>query len=137
MNNRFQRLANCSFFFFFEIINSWREFSYQFVAVVIDKHFARTFNEYNSPVTTHATGPHEQAKKKMSKKKGPFSSASYQSGKRRRKRKPLDFLFFFFFFFISLLSKERDKRYKKTYKYKQKQSQHAVPQYYPPKPPSP
>lgn len=38
----------------------------------MDKHFARTFNEYNSPVTTHATGPHEQAKKKMSKKKNPF-----------------------------------------------------------------
>lgn len=115
-------LANCSFFFFFEISAHARGFSYQFVAVVIDRHFARTFNEYNSPVTTHATGPHEQAKKKMSKKT-PF---------RQHRINQVSSSPSFF-----LLAKERDKSDLKTYKYKQKQSQHAAQQYYPPKPPSP
>ena len=33
--------------------------------VVIERHFARAFKGNSSPVTTHATGPHELAKKKM------------------------------------------------------------------------
>jgi hypothetical protein len=39
--------------------------TYQFDAVVILRHFARAFNGNSSPVTTHATGPHELAKKKI------------------------------------------------------------------------
>jgi|TARA_R110002003_G_scaffold33_5_gene2080 hypothetical protein len=37
----------------------------QLDAVVMDKHLARALSGYNSPVTTHATGPQELAKKKM------------------------------------------------------------------------
>ena len=35
------------------------------VAVVIDRHLARTFRGNISPVTTQATGPQDEAKKKM------------------------------------------------------------------------
>jgi hypothetical protein len=42
-----------------------REKRTQLEAVVIDRHLARALSGYNSPVTTHATGPHELAKKKM------------------------------------------------------------------------
>jgi len=34
-------------------------------AVVMERHLARAFNGYSSPVTTQATGPQELAKKKM------------------------------------------------------------------------
>jgi hypothetical protein len=37
----------------------------QLLAVVMLKALALTFNGNSSPVTTHATGPHELAKKKM------------------------------------------------------------------------
>jgi hypothetical protein len=39
--------------------------SSQLVAVVMDKALALTFRGNSSPVTTHATGPQELAKKKM------------------------------------------------------------------------
>lgn len=41
------------------------QLSSQLEAVVIDRLFARTLSGKISPVTTHAHGPHEQAKKKM------------------------------------------------------------------------
>ena len=41
------------------------KFRSQFDAVVIERDLARTLRGKISPVTTHATGPHEQAKKKM------------------------------------------------------------------------
>jgi hypothetical protein len=41
------------------------QFSNQLLAVVRLKHFARAFSGNSSPVTTHATGPQELAKKKM------------------------------------------------------------------------
>lgn len=31
----------------------------------MERHLARAFNGNSSPVTTHATGPQEEAKKKM------------------------------------------------------------------------
>ena len=37
----------------------------QLDAVVKERHFARAFRGNNSPVTTHATGPQLDAKKKM------------------------------------------------------------------------
>lgn len=37
----------------------------QLLAVVMDNPLARTLRGNNSPVTTHATGPQDDAKKKM------------------------------------------------------------------------
>lgn len=87
-------------------------------------------------MTTHATGPHEQAKKKISREKAPFRQHRVNRVREEEKEEnPPDSLLFFSFFF--LLAKESGKSDLKTYKYKQKQSQHAAQQYYPPKPPSP
>ena len=38
-----------------------RHGNYQFVAVVMLRHLARTLSGNSSPVTTQATGPHEEA----------------------------------------------------------------------------
>ena len=38
------------------------KFKSQLVAVVIERHFARTLRGNSSPVTTQATGPHELAR---------------------------------------------------------------------------
>lgn len=41
------------------------QLSSQLLAVVMERHLARALRGNSSPVTTHATGPQELAKKKM------------------------------------------------------------------------
>lgn len=47
------------------VMNDRSQLKNQLAAVVMDRHFARTFRGNISPVTTHAAGPKVEAKKLM------------------------------------------------------------------------
>lgn len=54
-----------SFWETISIIQAGDRYGLTYEAVVIERHLARAFSGNSSPVTTHATGPQEEAKKKM------------------------------------------------------------------------